>query len=140
MTDNELAKKLEAYQFYHTIPLRAGISTPGHQEKWVVDVWNMVLKAMRAVEMRDRRVLDIGCRDGLFSFEAEKRGAREVIAIDNDLSKAAVEFLIPFFQSKVRMVEINLYDLTSERFGRFDVISFPGVLYHLRYPFWGLKT
>ena len=37
------------------------------------------------------------------------------------------------------MYELNLYDLTVERFGKFDVIMLPGVLYHLRYPFWGLK-
>ena len=35
-----------------------------------------------------------GCRDGLFSFYAEKRNAAEVIAIDNSLSSGAVEVLI----------------------------------------------
>jgi SAM-dependent methyltransferase len=89
--------------------------------------------------MAGKRVLDIGCRDGLFSFEAEKRGAREVIGIDNDLSTAAVEFLIPFFASKVRMHALNLYDLRRDTFGTFDVVIFAGVLYHLRYPFYALK-
>jgi hypothetical protein len=32
----------------------------------------------------------LGCRDGLFSFEAEKLGAREVNGIHNDLSAGAV--------------------------------------------------
>jgi hypothetical protein len=48
-------------------------------------------------------------------------------------------FSIPYFDSKVKMYEMNLYGLTPDRFGLFDVILFPGVLYHLRYPFWGLK-
>ena len=65
-------------------------------------------------------MLDIGCRDGLFAFEAESMGASEVIGIDNDLSKAAVEFLIPFLKSKVTMYEMNLYDLKPETFGLFD--------------------
>jgi len=34
----------------------------------------------------------------------------------------------------------NLYDLKSQELGFFDVILFSGVLYHLRYPFWGLKV
>ncbi|MBE0477160.1 MAG: DUF1698 domain-containing protein [Coriobacteriia bacterium] len=85
-------------------------------------------------------MLDVGCRDGLFSFAAESFGAREVIGIDNDLSIPATEFLIPYFQSKVRMERMNVYDLTPESYGRFDVVIFPGVLYHLRYPFNSLKA
>jgi 2-polyprenyl-3-methyl-5-hydroxy-6-metoxy-1,4-benzoquinol methylase len=38
------------------------------------------------------------------------------------------------------MSEINVYDLTYKSFGKFDIIIFPGVLYHLRYPFWALKV
>jgi SAM-dependent methyltransferase len=91
------------------------------------------------LDLRDRRVLDIGCRDGLFSFEAEKLGAKEVIGIDNNLSTGAVEFLIPYFNSKVKMHELNLLGLKPEDFGLFDIIIFSGVLYHLRYPFWSLK-
>jgi SAM-dependent methyltransferase len=34
---------------------------------------------------------------------------------------------------------MNLYDLSPEVFGLFDVVLFAGVLYHLRYPVWGLK-
>src|SRR5262249_41441549 len=39
-----------------------------------------------------------------------------------------------------RMLQQNLYDLKARELGLFDVILFPGVLYHLRYPFWGLKV
>jgi SAM-dependent methyltransferase len=85
--------------------------------------------------LKGRRVLDIGCRDGLYSFIAERQGAAEVVGIDNDLSRAAVEFLIPYFGSAVTMHEMNLYQLTAARFGTFDVIIFADVLYHLRYPF-----
>jgi SAM-dependent methyltransferase len=139
MTDSQVLENLKQYRFYHSIPLQSGISTPGHQEEWINNLWSMVLDAIRSVNVKDQRVLDIGCRDGLYSFEAEKLGAREIVAIDNDLSEGAVNFLIPYFGSRVQMHEMNLYDLTPEQFGRFDVICFPGVLYHLRYPFWGLK-
>ncbi len=69
-----------------------------------------------------------------------KLGAREVIGVDNDLSPAAVEFLIPYFKSPVRMHEMNLYDLTPETFGKFDVVVCSGVLYHLRYPMQAIKA
>ena len=37
------------------------------------------------------------------------------------------------------MREMNLYALDPSVIGNFDIILFFGVLYHLRYPFWGLK-
>lgn len=87
------------------------------------------------VDFKDKSVLDIGCRDGLHSFEAEKRGAKSILGIDTCLSIGAVEFLIPYFKSKVKMQEKSLYDIE----GSFDIVIFAGVLYHLRYPFLAIK-
>ncbi len=125
------------YSFYHVIEVAPGVFTPGFAA--FVPGQRVVIEAMKKVSIAGRRVLDIGCRDGLFAFEAERCGATEVIGIDNDLSRAATEFLIPHLRSKVKMLEMNLYDLSPERLGLFDVVLFPGVLYHLRYPIWGLK-
>ena len=94
---------------------------------------------MAGIDFNNKKVLDIGCRDGLFSFKAEESGASKIIGIDNEISKGAVDFLIPLFNSKVKMSEINLYDMEKKDFGTFDIILFPGVLYHLRFPFWALK-
>ena len=98
-----------------------------------------VLEEIRRYDLSGKRVLDIGCRDGLFSFAAEKQGATEVLGIDNDLSPAATEFLIPYFPSKVRMRQLNLYDLSVPPAEKFDFVIFAGVLYHLRFPHYGLK-
>src|SRR5207249_4521134 len=49
------------------------------------------------------------------------------------------EFLIRTLKSRARILPFDLFDLRPETFGRFDVVIFPGVLYHLRYPFWALK-
>ena len=137
MEDREIQSRLSRYHFYHSIPLNERVITPGWDG--VTRLVNMTLGSLRRLDLKGKRVLDIGCRDGIFSFEAEKLGAREVIAIDSDLSAAAVEFLIPYFGSQVRMHEMNLLDLRPESFGLFDLIIFPGVLYHLRYPMWSLK-
>jgi SAM-dependent methyltransferase len=133
MTD--LLKALAAHQFYHIIDLGNGLQTPGLAS--LAPVQAPVLDALRKSDLRGKRVLDIGCRDGLFSFEAERLGAKRVLGIDNDLSRGAVEVLIPHFRSKIETRQANLYDFTTEE--RFDVVIFAGVLYHLRFPAFGLK-
>lgn len=138
MNETELKQVLTRYPFYHIIKLTDTISTPGNPQ--FVPAQNLCVKYLKSLDLKGKRVLDIGCRDGLFSFAAESMEAAEVVGIDNDLSRAATEFLIPFFNSRVRMHQMNLYDLKPESFGLFDVIIFPGVLYHLRYPFWGLRA
>lgn len=138
MDEGEIRAAMGRYKFYHTIKLTDSISTDGYAS--FVPAQDLCKNYLRSLDISGKRVLDIGCRDGLFSFFAESMGAAEVIGIDNDLSMAATEFLIPYFKSKVKMVEMNLYDLKPDTFGLFDVIIFPGVLYHLRYPFWGLKV
>jgi 2-polyprenyl-3-methyl-5-hydroxy-6-metoxy-1,4-benzoquinol methylase len=138
MNENEIRQTVSRYKFYHIIQLTDNISTPGNAI--YVPAQNLCMAHLKSLDLKGKRVLDIGCRDGLFSFAAESMGAEEIIGIDNDLSKPATEFLIPYFKSKVKMVQMNLYDLKPDSFGLFDVVIFPGVLYHLRYPFWGLKA
>jgi len=133
--------EINKYSWYHRIQVSPTVFTKSTVKDGAryQKLWDFILMEINRIDFAGKRVLDIGCRDGLFSFEAEKLGAREIVGIDNDLSLGAVEFLIPLFNSKVKMYELNLYDLTPEKFGLFDIIIFPGVLYHLRYPFWGLK-
>jgi SAM-dependent methyltransferase len=137
MDEQQIRSWMARYNFYHTVRVTDTIQTPGWEA--ITPVVGKTLEALRALDLRGKRVLDVGCRDGLCCFEAEKFGAAEVIGVDNDLSAGAVEFLIPCLKSRVRMYELNVYDLTPERFGTFDVVVCSGVLYHLRYPFWGLK-
>jgi SAM-dependent methyltransferase len=138
INESKIQEVMSHYQWYHIMQLSENIFTPGNPA--YVPAQNLCMKYLRSLDLKGKKVLDIGCRDGLFSFAAEQGGAAEVIGIDNDLSKAAVEFLIPFSNSKVKMYQMNLYDLRPESFGFFDIVIFPGVLYHLRYPFWGLKV
>jgi hypothetical protein len=72
-------------------------------------------------------------------FAAERQGAADVVGFDNDTDMAAVDLLVTILKSRARIVTFNLFDLTPDTFGRFDVVIFAGVLYHLRYPFWALR-
>ena len=132
-----LKDELAKYNFYHAIEVEPGIFTDGILAfKRSQDA---AMAGLQSLEISGKKVLDIGCRDGLFSFAAEKAGAREIIGIDNDLSRGAVDVLIPHFKSRVQMHQLNVMDLLPDSFGHFDVVICAGLLYHLRYPVYALK-
>jgi len=88
-------------------------------------------------DLSGKRVLDIGAWDGWFSFEAERHGG-DVVALD------CVQ--IPSFQqvqrklkSKVEYRILDFYELAFEDLGKFEVVFFLGVLYHLRHPLLALE-
>ena len=112
-------EELKKYSFYHVIDLGDGIKTPGRPD--LVPGTNNVLQAMDQIDFAGKRVLDIGTHDGLFALTAERSGAEEVIGIDRTIPPCASEFLIPYLDSKVQMFEMNMFDLTPDRFGMFDV-------------------
>jgi tRNA (mo5U34)-methyltransferase len=86
-------------------------------------------------DLTGMRVLDIGCAEGFFSFEAEKRGAREVIGIDSfPDSIRRFNIVRAARQSNATAFLMNVYDLEPKRLGTFDLVLFYGVFYHLKHP------
>jgi tRNA (mo5U34)-methyltransferase len=127
----EEARRLIAVHehWYHQIEVAPGVVTPG------INDTQQILAALRLPERLDGlRVLDIGARDGFFSFECERRGA-EVVAIDS-MPPGQTGFPIAkeLVGSNVEILQRNVYELSPEEFGTFDLILFLGVLYHLRDP------
>lgn len=119
-------------RWWHEIEVAPGIITPGDDSN------RMKLPILDDIglprDMRGMRALDIGCSDGYFSFEMERRGA-SVVAIDfvpETYSGFATARKI--LGSSVDYRIETVYNLTPEKHGRFDVILFLGVLYHLRKP------
>jgi len=119
-------------RWWHEIELAPGIVTPGDDSN------RMTLPILDALglphDLRGKRALDIGCSDGYFSFELEERGA-EVVAIDF-VPETYTGFATArkILGSGVDYRMDNVYNLTPESYGRFDVVLFLGVLYHLRKP------
>ena len=73
----KLRKEVEKINWWHKIDFGNGVITPGiditpEKLEWIQMSQNLVGKS----------VLDIGAWDGFFSFEAERRGASRVLAID----------------------------------------------------------
>ena len=81
-------KELEKVQpWNHCIELPYGIKTTGDNQvshgKNLVK-WSRIEPYLRAIDIKGKRVLDIGCNEGFFSLKLKELGAREVIGIDAD--------------------------------------------------------
>jgi tRNA (mo5U34)-methyltransferase len=86
-------------------------------------------------DLTGKRVLDIGTWNGCLSFECERRGAREVVALDLDASRQGFERIRAAAGStRVHHRIGSTYRLDPREIGTFDIVLFCGVLYHLRYP------
>jgi tRNA (mo5U34)-methyltransferase len=128
--------------WYHRIELPGGVVTPGTNP-------HSAAAYRIPPDLTGQRVLDVGAWDGFWTFEALKRGAKEVVAIDDfsdflgrlkpeerhawksfDLCREA----LGYSEDCCKRIEMSLYDVTPERLGRFDCILFFGTLYHLRHP------
>jgi len=88
-------------------------------------------------DLRGKRVLDIGAWDGWFSFEMERRGA-SVVAIDC-WDNPRFHQMKRTLGSSVEYRLLDIYDVTPETVGHFDIVLFMGVLYHLKHPLLALE-
>ena len=93
-----LKQQVNQIKWYHSIDLGDGIITPGYD--------NSAKKLNRLnlpASLAGKTVLDIGALEGFFSFEAERREAKRVLATDSfawdvmgkdgfDLAKKTIEF------------------------------------------------
>jgi tRNA (mo5U34)-methyltransferase len=88
-------------------------------------------------DLTGKRVLDVGTWDGWFAMEMERRGA-EVLAIDRWENPRFYE-IRDLLGSRVDYRQLSVYDLDPNQLGRFDIVLFMGVLYHLKHPLLALE-
>ena len=88
-------------------------------------------------DLNGKRVLDIGAWDGWFSFEMERRGA-EVVAVDC-WDNPRFREMHSIYSSRVEYVQMDAMEIGPETVGRFDIVLFLGVLYHLKHPLLALE-
>jgi tRNA (mo5U34)-methyltransferase len=134
-TKKQIAE-MEALGFYHTIELPNGEVLPGLLS--VERLRNRLTQFEIPADLRGKRVLDIGAWDGFYTFEMERRGAH-VVALDLFRNE---KFLLArdLVKSKAEYVVGDICRLSSKDLGRFDIVLFFGVLYHLKHPLLALEN
>ena len=155
MDKEEIEKRIkqEFTYWYHKIDLGDGIVTPGFDYE---PLWNNIRKVRENyVNYKEKLVLDIGSFDGLWAFEAEKLGAKIVIATDC-LYRSFRNFLfckevlgskcIPYFNvspynlfERLGVFFKENYDDEKQYDRMFDIVQHLGLLYHLRDPLLSLS-
>jgi tRNA (mo5U34)-methyltransferase len=156
---NSRALQADALIWYHTVDLGGGVVTQGlYDHRPYLDKYGF------PENLSGKRVLDVGAASGFFSFEFERRGGTVVATdlprwMDHDFAPkyepdlepavAASYLKDPFLVareargSKVERREINVYDLSPETVGVFDLVFCGSVLLHLTDPvraLWRLRS
>lgn len=146
----EIERLVASLDWYHTIDFGNGIISRGHY-----DLRDYLKYYGIPEDLSGQTVLDIGAASGFFSFEMERRGA-DVTATDlpdwdeHDFGprfqQEATEeekerylhepFLLAkrILGSRVKRVLTNIYDISPESFGTFDLVFCASVLLHLTDP------
>lgn len=128
-----LRREVAQVDWWHCINLGNGIVTPGRGGSE-----DRISPVRMPADLSGKTVLDIGTWDGMFSFEAERRGAERIVAVDR-MQHPGFPVAKKALQSKVEFVQMDLMEMTPERIGTFDLVIFMGVIYHLPNPVEGLR-
>jgi Predicted methyltransferase len=130
---------MDEINWFHSIPLDDGTVTPGLDSSM-----DKLEQVCLPKDLSGKTVLDIGAWDGFFSFQAEKAGAERVLATDHFCwsgpgwgTKDGFNFAHKALNSKVESLDIDAMDISPDNVGKFDVVMFLGVLYHLSDPMGG---
>lgn len=128
----------ELAPWYHKIDLGDGIVTPGREYD---RIWNGTRRVLDGIDYNGRRVLDLASWDGMWAFEAERRGAATVVSTDVRLDGFPnLLFAREVLQSRViPMCNVPVQDLQARLQvvrldARFDIVHHLGLFYHLRDP------
>jgi tRNA (mo5U34)-methyltransferase len=117
--------------WFHSIPLPSGSYTRGHktaeQLKNEEQLWQF------PADLSNRTVLDIGCADGYWAVLALQRGAKEVVAIDEQIT-GGLRFLLDHNVYPIDFRQMDLFSADFLELPAFDFVIFAGVLYHARNP------
>jgi tRNA (mo5U34)-methyltransferase len=135
----DIEKKIKEISWFHHFDKETfgfeTIGAKGQRNNIEAAAWGL-----NAELFKDKSVLDIGAWDGYNSFLAEKMGAKRVLATDRPIMQDTGFNLAHYIiGSKIESKKIDLFDISIETVGKFDVVLFLGVFYHLPNPILGLQ-
>ena len=137
-----LQKEIDAIHWYHEFDFGNGLralsvsQADDHRR-----IWRFIENELDKIDFAGKSVLEIGCWDGFWSFYAERRGAKRVVATDdvsqNWASGAGLRLAKKLLKSNVEINQnVSIYE-ASKLNETFDIIICLGVYYHLVDPFAG---
>jgi tRNA (mo5U34)-methyltransferase len=132
----EIQEKISGISWFHRIDIH-GVVTLGCEaaraRQWKSDAIDK--------DLSGKDVLDIGAWDGCYTFLAESRGARRVVAIDacqGPVTPRGFQTAKELLNSKAEHHILDVRQL-DQLDGTFDQIFFFGVYYHLEDPYSALQ-
>lgn len=141
LSPERIVEEASKLKWYHCLRLTPSYTTPGISGfSLKMPNWERNYQFPSDKDLRGKSVLDIGTMNGIFAYEAERRGASRVVAIDRDPAgfpdaREAFELAGRAFGSSVTSYRpMSIYDLDPETTGTFDFVLLYGVLYHLKFP------
>src|SRR5882757_8109740 len=141
---NITQEQVDAFRWFHSIDFGGGVVAEGKVK--TLEAIAAEAEVIFAHGVRGKTVLDIGALDGAYSFEAIRRGARPVTAVDTLVwaglawsGKATFDLANAAFGNPVSARIADVYDMTAANSGTHDVVLFLGVLYHLKHPLLALE-
>jgi tRNA (mo5U34)-methyltransferase len=163
--DSDRRAKLEAemrrFNWYHTVDLGNGLVTPGqYDHRPILEDYGLPDSFV------GKTVLDIGPAHGFFAFAFEERGAKRVVTvelpkwsahdagaslkttlslgnIDSEMETylhGALDFAIRVRHSNVERQFFNVYDLSPDVIGTFNITFCGSLLIHLTDPLRALSA
>ena len=117
---DDLQARIDAIEWYHEFDFGNGLVARSNQ----LDtdhhraLWDFIETRLDRIDFTGKSVLDIGCWDGYWSFYAERRGAREVLAADDETQNwggpAGLMLARELFGSSIEVnTKLSVYDLGS---------------------------
>ena len=142
--ESSLRDEVNALRWFHQIDFGNDVLSPGWIKKSKVERVTRTL--FDPLQVKGKRVLDIGCWDGAYSLAATRLGAAHVLATDHFAwsdacwgDRRAFELTRKHLAPSIEVMDIDVPDLSTETVGTHDIVLFLGVFYHLRHPFQTLE-
>lgn len=131
LTKDEIVELVASRKWYHQYEVSPGVLTPGRtplDAKGLLDCYGF------PQDVTGKRVLEIGAWDGAYTFEVERRGG-VVTAMDiQDKEHTGFSVAHRINNSKVSYIQCDVTDLNPEQHGKYDIVLFLGVYYHILHP------
>ncbi|MHC1699656.1 MAG: methyltransferase domain-containing protein [Humidesulfovibrio sp.] len=131
LSKEEIVELVASRTWYHRYEVSPGVMTPGRtplDAKRVLDCYGF------PQDVTGKRVLEIGAWDGAYTFEVERRGGI-VTAMDiQDKERTGFSVAHRINNSKVRYIQNDVTNLNPEQHGKYDIVLFLGVYYHILHP------